>query len=67
MASSAGAAIGVTEGITVIRREADHLHSLPERLRLFAIGIAVFAMLLHGGFALVSLLRRRLEARFSVR
>ncbi len=65
MASAAGAAIGVTEGITVIRQAADHLHTLPERLRVFAIGICVFAVLAQGGFALVTMLRKRLTARLA--
>lgn len=67
MGSAAGAAIGVIEGITVIRRAAEHLPSLADRLRLFAVGIAVFAVLLHGGFALVSVLRRRIELRLAGR
>jgi len=67
MASSAGAAIGVTEGITVILHEAERLHSLPERLRLFGIGILVFAVLMQGGFALVGVLRRHLEERLAER
>jgi hypothetical protein len=39
MSSSAGAAIGVSEGITVILRQADLLPSLDDRLVLFALGI----------------------------
>ena len=39
MSSSAGAAIGVTEGITVILRQAEQLPALGDRLVLFAIGM----------------------------
>jgi len=39
MSSSAGAAIGVTEGITVILRQAEQLPTLDDRLALFAIGM----------------------------
>ena len=53
MSSSAGAAIGVTEGIAVILREAVLLPALADKLVLFAIGI------LQTGFALI----RRLQVR----
>ncbi|MDP2331118.1 MAG: hypothetical protein Q8M19_10545 [Reyranella sp.] len=60
MSSSAGAAIGVTEGIAVILREAELLPALGDKLVLFAIGIVFFGVTLQVGFALVRLLQRRL-------
>jgi ABC-type arginine transport system permease subunit len=60
MSSSAGAAIGVTEGIAVILREAVLLPSLGGKLVVFAIGILFFGVTLQAGFALMRLLQRRL-------
>ncbi len=60
MASSAGAAIGVTEGIAVIVSQAERLASVADRMELFAIGVLFFAVTLQGGFAAVGLLRHRL-------
>lgn len=60
MSSSAGAAIGVTEGIAVILREAEQMPSLGDKLVLFAVGILFFGIALQAGFALVRLLQRRL-------
>jgi len=59
MSSSAGAAIGVTEGITVILRQAEQLASFNDRLVLFAIGIVLFGIPLQAGFMLMSLFQRR--------
>ena len=59
MSSSAGAAIGVTEGIAVILREAVLLPALADKLVLFAIGILFFGVTLQTGFALI----RRLQVR----
>ncbi len=59
MSSSAGAAIGVTEGITVILRQAEQLSSFDDRLVLFALGIVLFGIPLQAGFALMSLFQRR--------
>ena len=59
MSSSAGAAIGVTEGITVILREAEHLPDLDDRLTLFALGIVLFGIPLQIAFALVGAIQRR--------
>ena len=56
MSSSAGAAIGVTEGIAVILRESVLLPSLGDKLVLFAIGILFFGITLQAGFALMRLL-----------
>lgn len=53
MSSSAGAAIGVNEGIAVILREAALLPSLGDKLVLFAIGILCFGTMLQLGFALM--------------
>lgn len=60
MSSSAGAAIGVTEGIAVILREAVLLPSLGGKLVVFAIGILFFGITLQVGFALMRLLQRHL-------
>jgi hypothetical protein len=60
MSSSAGAAIGVTEGIAVILRESVLLPSLGDKLVVFAIGILFFGVTLQVGFALMRLVQRRL-------
>jgi hypothetical protein len=60
MSSSAGAAIGVTEGIAVILHQAEYLPTLGDRLVLFAIGIAFFGVPLQLGFAALTLIQRRL-------
>ena len=60
MSSSAGAALGVTEGIAVILREAVLLPALGDKLVLFAIGIVFFGVTLQAGFALMRLVQRRL-------
>jgi His/Glu/Gln/Arg/opine family amino acid ABC transporter permease subunit len=59
MSSSAGAAIGVTEGITVILRQAEQLPDLGDRLVLFAVGIVMFGIPLQVAFALIGLVQRR--------
>src|SRR5205814_1948356 len=56
----AGAAIGVTEGLAVILHQAEYLPSLADKLVLFAVGIAFFGMPLQVGFALLTLIQRRL-------
>ena len=61
MSSSAGAAIGVTEGITVILRQAEKLPALDERLVLFAIGVVMFGIPLELAFVLISLIQKRLS------
>ena len=60
MSSSAGAAIGVPEGIAVILRQAEKLPSLGDMLVLFAIGIACFGIPLQAGFAVIRLIQRHL-------
>lgn len=60
MSSSAGAAIGVHEGIAVILREAQQLHSLGDMLVLFAVGVACFGVPLQVGFAIIRLVQRHL-------
>lgn len=60
MSSSAGAAIGVTEGIAVILREAVLLPALVDKLVLFAIGILFFGITLQAGFAIIRVLQRYL-------
>jgi hypothetical protein len=66
MSSSAGAAIGVPEGIAVILRQAEKMPSLGDMLILFAIGIVCFGVPLQVGFAAVRLLQRQL-GRVAVR
>ncbi len=61
MSSSAGAAIGVTEGITVILRHAEQLPLLSDRLALFALGIVLFGVPLQAGIAVVRWIQRRLS------
>jgi ABC-type arginine transport system permease subunit len=63
MSSSAAAAIGVTEGITVILRHAEQLPVLGDRLVLFATGIVLFGIPLQAGFAIMSVIHRRLSLR----
>ncbi|HYZ31336.1 MAG TPA: hypothetical protein VE684_03530 [Crenalkalicoccus sp.] len=63
MSSSAGAAIDVHEGISVILRAADSLPTLGDQLVVFAIGILMFGLCLQAGLALVHVLRRRLGRR----
>lgn len=62
MSSSAGAAIGVGEGITAILHEAEQLPALGDRLILFAIGVVAFGVPLQLGFLLLRVLQRRLGA-----
>jgi len=63
MSSSAAAAIGVSEGITVILRHAEQLPTLGDRLALFAIGIVLFGIPLQAGFAVMSFIQRRLSLK----
>jgi ABC-type arginine transport system permease subunit len=60
MSSSAGAAIGVTEGVAVILRQTQQLPALHDKLLLFGIGVVCFGVPLQAGFALVRILHRRL-------
>ena len=60
MSSSAGAAIGVPEGIAVILREAELMPTLGDKMVLFGIGILCFGVTLQAGFALMRLLQRHL-------
>lgn len=60
MSSSAGAAIGVTEGITVILRQAERLPEFGDRLLLFAAGVVMFGIPLQLAFALIGVIQRRL-------
>jgi hypothetical protein len=57
MSSGAGAAIGVTEGITIILHQAETLHTASDQALLFGLGIACFAFPLQAGFLVVGLLR----------
>jgi ABC-type arginine transport system permease subunit len=67
MSSGAAAAIGVTEGISVILRQAELLPSLADRLVLFAIGVAMFGIPLQLGFALIRRLQRALARHMTRR
>jgi hypothetical protein len=60
MSSSAGAAVGVTEGIAVILRQAEKLPTIGDKLVLFAIGVACFGIPLQAGFAVIRLIQRQL-------
>lgn len=60
MASSAGAAIGVSEGVAVVLREAERWPSIGEKLVVFGVGVLAFGIVFQIGFALMRLLRRRL-------
>jgi hypothetical protein len=60
MSSSAGAAIGVPEGISVLLRQADKAPSLGGMLLLFAVGVACFGIPLQIGFAVIRLIQHRL-------
>jgi ABC-type arginine transport system permease subunit len=67
MSSGAAAAIGVTEGISVILRQAELLPSLGDRLVLFAIGIVMFGIPLQLGFAFIRGLQRALGSHMTRR
>lgn len=60
MSSGAAAAIGVTEGISIILRYADRVPSLGGKFALFAVGVAAFAIPLQLGFAAIRLIQRHL-------
>jgi len=60
MSSSAGAAIGVPEGVAVILRQAEKMPSTGNTLVVFVIGVACFGIPLHAGFALMRLIQRHL-------
>ena len=60
MSSSAAAAVGVSEAISVILRETERLPRFADRLVLFATGIVCFGLVLQTGFAAMRLLHRRL-------
>jgi ABC-type amino acid transport system permease subunit len=67
MSSSAGAAIGVSEGITAILHQAEQLPALGDRLVLFAIGVISFGVPLQLGFLLLRLVQRQLGALLAPR
>jgi hypothetical protein len=67
MSSGAAAAIGVTEGISVILRQAELLPSLGDRLVLFAVGIVMFGVPLQLGFAFIRRLQRALGSHMTRR
>ncbi len=63
MSSGAGAAIGVTEGVAVVLREAERWPTLAEKLVVFASGVVCFGLVFQTGFALVRLARITLGSR----
>ena len=67
LSSGAAAAIGVTEGISVILRQAEQLPALGDRLVLFAIGILMFGIPLQLGFAFIRWLQRVLGSHMTRR
>jgi His/Glu/Gln/Arg/opine family amino acid ABC transporter permease subunit len=67
LSSGAAAAIGVTEGISVILRQAEQLPALGDRLVLFAIGILMFGIPLQLGFAFIRWLQRALGSHMTRR
>ena len=67
MSSSAGAAIGVSEGITAILHQAEQFPALGDRLVLFAIGVVSFGVPLQLGFLLLRLVQRQLGALLAPR
>jgi ABC-type amino acid transport system permease subunit len=67
MSSSAGAAIGVTEGVATLLRYASRLESFQERLVLYAIGILFFGIIMQTAFASINLLRGVMIERVSRR
>jgi ABC-type arginine transport system permease subunit len=60
ISSSAGAAIGVPEGVAVILHQTEKLPSLGDMLVLFAIAVACFGIPLQAGFAVIRLIQRHL-------
>lgn len=63
MSSSTGAAIGVSEGVAVVLREAERWPSLGEKLVVFGVGVLAFGIVFQIGLALMRLLGRRLARR----
>ncbi|MGF1447228.1 MAG: hypothetical protein ACFBRM_13655 [Pikeienuella sp.] len=63
MSSSAGAAIGVNEGVAAVLRAADRWPSLGDKLVVFATGILAFGVVFQLGFAAVRLAVARMERR----
>ncbi len=63
MSSSAGTAIGVREGITVLLQQAERMPTLGQKLVLFAIGVACFGIPLQIAFGLTRLVQNRLGRR----
>ena len=67
MSSAAGAAIGVTEGVTTLLRYASRLESFQERLVLYGVGIFFFGIIMQTAFALINRLRGFMIERVSRR
>lgn len=62
MSSGFGAAIGVAEAVGVTMRQAERLHALGQRVLLFAVVIALFALVFSSANALIRVLMRRMMA-----
>jgi hypothetical protein len=63
MSSGFGAAIGVSEAVSVTLREAGRLHALGQRLLLFAIAIGLFMAVYRAADVLIRYLVRYLSAQ----
>lgn len=66
MSSSAGAAIGVAEGISVILHEAEKMPAVGGKMVLFAVGVTCFGVPLQAAFVALQLIQRQL-ARAALR
>ena len=67
MASGSAAAIGVSEGIAVILREAGNFTSIADRLWVFAIGVVAYGLILQSGFLTVMAVKSYLAGRAMAR
>jgi len=65
MASSAGAAIGVNEGVSAVLREADRWPALADKLAVFGVGVFAFGLVFQAGFLPVRFMIHRLTRRSS--
>lgn len=61
MSSSTGVAIGVTEGVAIVLREAERYSDLGDQMAVFAIGIFAFGVVFQTGFAIVNLVMHLLS------
>ena len=63
MSSGFGAAIGVSEAVSVTMREAERLHTVGPRILLFVVAIALFVAMFGGANVVIRYLVRRLSRR----